>query len=101
MQMLTIPQLAKASGWPEPRIRKLIKKGRLDHLPDDGLTLLPHDAIEKYIKQNLVKACHDSQKDQASESGRVDRIGSSDTRTRKAASSDMNQLALRIAEKRS
>lgn len=57
MQMLTIRELSEASGWPQGRIRRLIEKGKLDHLPDDGLTLLPPDAIEKYVQQNLVKAC--------------------------------------------
>ena len=100
MQMLTIRELSEASGWPQGRIRRLIEKGKLDHLPDDGLTLLPPDAIEKYVQQNLVKACPENQKGRASECGRVDPTGSSDTKIRKVEAGEMNQLALRIAAKR-
>lgn len=55
MQMMTIMELASASGWPPSRIRRLIKSKKLAHLRMDGLTLLPADAIEQFTRKNLVE----------------------------------------------
>jgi hypothetical protein len=55
MEMVTINQLAVTSGWPASRIRKMIKSRKLPHLRMDGLTLVPVDAIDEYMRDNLVK----------------------------------------------
>jgi excisionase family DNA binding protein len=55
MQLMTIKELASASGWPPGRIRQLIRSKKLPHLRMDGLTLLPADAIDEFTRQNMVK----------------------------------------------
>jgi hypothetical protein len=55
MQMMTISELASVSGWPPSRIRRLIKARKLPHVPMEGLTLLPSNAIEEFLCKNLVK----------------------------------------------
>jgi hypothetical protein len=55
MQMMTISELASASGWPPSRIRRLIKTRQLPHVPMEGLTLLPCNAIEEFLRKNLVE----------------------------------------------
>jgi hypothetical protein len=55
MQLLTISQLANASGWPVSRIRRLIRKRQLVHLRVDSRTLLPADAIEEFMRENMIK----------------------------------------------
>jgi excisionase family DNA binding protein len=55
MEMITISQLADVSGWPASRIRRLIKTRKLTHLRMNGLTLLPADAIDEFMRVNLVK----------------------------------------------
>ena len=56
MQLLTINQLADASGWPASRIRRLIKTQRLTHLRVDGRTLLPASAIDDFVGRSLIHA---------------------------------------------
>lgn len=55
MEMLTITQLAAASGWPPGRIRSLIKARKLRHIRMAGLTLVPANAIEEFVRANLVE----------------------------------------------
>jgi excisionase family DNA binding protein len=53
--MMTISELASASGWPPSRIRSLIKARKLAYLRMDGLTLLPADALDEFLREHLVK----------------------------------------------
>lgn len=55
MQMLTIKEMASASGWPEGRIRRLIAGRRLRHVKLDGLLLLPENAIDEFLQENMVE----------------------------------------------
>lgn len=55
MQMLTIKEMASASGWPEGRIRRLIAARRLRHVKLDGLLLLPENAINEFLQVNMVE----------------------------------------------
>ncbi|PBN41248.1 hypothetical protein [Sphingobium sp. D43FB] len=54
MQMLTIKEMAAASGWPEARIRRLIVRRRVRHVRLDGLLLLPENALEEFLQANMV-----------------------------------------------
>lgn len=55
MQMLTIKEMASASGWPEGRIRRLVAGRRLRHVKLDGLLLLPENAIDEFLQENMVE----------------------------------------------
>ncbi|PZU43803.1 MAG: hypothetical protein DI568_16850 [Sphingomonas sp.] len=53
--MLTVKQLSQSTGWPEGRIRKLAKTRRLAHVRLGGMTLLPANAIDIFLQQNMVE----------------------------------------------
>jgi excisionase family DNA binding protein len=47
-------QLAKSSGWPERRIRGLIAQNQIRHLRVGSSILVPVDAIEEFVRTNMV-----------------------------------------------
>jgi excisionase family DNA binding protein len=47
-------QLALRTGWPERRIRNLIAQNKLRHVRIGGSILVPHDAIDEFLKLNMV-----------------------------------------------
>lgn len=55
MQMLTSREMASASGWPEGRIRRLVAGRRLRHVRLNGLLLLPENAIQEFLQDNMVE----------------------------------------------
>jgi excisionase family DNA binding protein len=48
-------QLAARSGWPERRIRNLIATNKLRHIRIGGNLYIPTDAIEEYLRLNMVR----------------------------------------------
>ena len=54
-RLLSPREMAKQSGWPESRIRRLINSRRLRHVRLDGLLLVPEDAIEEFMAANMVE----------------------------------------------
>jgi excisionase family DNA binding protein len=55
MQMMTIREIARHSGWPEGRIRRLVAARRLRHVKLDGLLLLPANAVDEFVQANMVE----------------------------------------------
>lgn len=47
--------LAQLSGWPEHRIRKLIKLRKLRFVRIGKKYLLPRDALEAYLEANMIE----------------------------------------------
>lgn len=47
-------ELAKISGWPERRIRKLVSSGQLMHIRIGTSILLPQNAISEFVDRNMV-----------------------------------------------
>ncbi len=48
-------QLAARSGWPERRVRMLIANNKLRHIRIGGNLFLPLDAIDEFLRQNMVE----------------------------------------------
>ncbi|HIE24679.1 MAG TPA: DNA-binding protein [Anaerolineales bacterium] len=55
IELLSSRQLANKSGWPERRIRNLIKAKLLRHIWIGGSIFLPEDALPEFIKNNMVE----------------------------------------------
>lgn len=55
MQMMTVREIARHSGWPEGRIRRLVAARRLRHVKLDGLLLLPANAVDEFVQANMVE----------------------------------------------
>lgn len=53
-ELFTPRELADISGWPERRIRKLLQKGALRHVRIGTGYYLPRNAIEEFIRENMV-----------------------------------------------
>jgi excisionase family DNA binding protein len=47
-------ELAKRTGWPVRRIRTLIAENRIRHVRVGRSILVPFDAIEEFLRENLV-----------------------------------------------
>ncbi|QLH16433.1 excisionase family DNA-binding protein [Paracoccus pantotrophus] len=45
--------MAKRSGWPEGRIRRLLRSGSLRHVRMGECYLLPESAIHEYVANNM------------------------------------------------
>lgn len=62
LDILTPRELAAYSGWPEKRIRQLLRDGKLRHLRIGSNFYLPRNAIEEFISDNMVapsvRPCH-------------------------------------------
>ncbi|KAG5715525.1 hypothetical protein E4T56_gene9433, partial [Termitomyces sp. T112] len=56
MQLLTLPKLAAQSGWPEPRIRRMVARKQLAHIRVNGRLMLPETAIDDYVAKYFVEA---------------------------------------------
>ena len=48
-------ELAKISGWPERRIRNLLRTGHLRHVRVGASYLLPETAIAEYVERNMIE----------------------------------------------
>lgn len=48
-------ELAKISGWPERRIRNLLRSGHLRHVRVGTSYLLPSSAIAEYVERNMIE----------------------------------------------
>jgi excisionase family DNA binding protein len=48
-------ELAKTSGWPERRIRNLLRSGQLRHVRVGASYLLPSSAIAEYVERNMIE----------------------------------------------
>lgn len=48
-------ELAKRTGWSVRRIRSLIAENRLRHIRVENSILLPFDAIDEFLKLNMVQ----------------------------------------------
>lgn len=55
MRLLSSREMAKQSGWPESRIRRLINARRLRHVRLDGLLLMPENAIDEFMAANMIE----------------------------------------------
>ena len=60
MQMMSPRDLASVSGWPETRIRRLVAQRRLRHVKVGALIMIPENAIEEFLKNNMVLPCQDN-----------------------------------------
>jgi excisionase family DNA binding protein len=47
-------ELAKRTGWPERRIRKLIAQNQLAHVRVGASILVPSDAIDEFVRTNMI-----------------------------------------------
>ncbi len=54
-------QLSKRTGWPERRIRSLIAENRIKHLRIGGNILLPVDAIDEFVRTNMIDPNRDGE----------------------------------------
>jgi excisionase family DNA binding protein len=54
-ELVSPRQLAKRSGWTERRIRGLIAENELRHIRVGGSILVPSDALEEFLKLNMVE----------------------------------------------
>ncbi len=48
-------EIAKISGWPERRIRNLLRSGHLRHVRVGTSYLLPRNAIAEYVERNMIE----------------------------------------------
>ncbi|WP_368411215.1 helix-turn-helix domain-containing protein [Cognatishimia sp. 1_MG-2023] len=48
-------ELAEISGWPERRIRNLLRSGQLRHVRVGASYLLPRSAIAEYVERNMIE----------------------------------------------
>ena len=55
MKLISPREMAKQSGWPESRIRRMIAAKRLRHVKLDGLLLLPETAVDEFLQANMVE----------------------------------------------
>ena len=55
IQLESPRQLAERIGWPVGRIRKLIQTGRIKHILIGRSILVPIDAVEEFLSDNLVQ----------------------------------------------
>ena len=53
--LLTPRQLASETGWPERRIRSLLRTGELRHIRIGSNYLLPKNAVEEYVARNMIE----------------------------------------------
>lgn len=54
IRLLTPRELARESGWPEKRIRKLISAGELKFVVIGRSYYLPLDAIQEFVERTMV-----------------------------------------------
>lgn len=47
-------RLSEQTGWPESRIRKLVSENALRHIRVGRNILIPQDAIDEYLRINIV-----------------------------------------------
>lgn len=52
--LLSPRELAAESGWPEKRIRLLIKMGLIRYLKFNGRYLLPKNALKEFVENHMV-----------------------------------------------
>ena len=45
--------LAKISGWPASRIKKLVSEKRIKFIKVGGKTLIPSNALDEFVEANL------------------------------------------------
>jgi excisionase family DNA binding protein len=45
--------LAKISGWPTSRIKKLVAEKRIKFIKVGGKTLIPSNALDEFLEANL------------------------------------------------
>lgn len=98
--MLSPKELAQQSGWPEGRIRRMIKARMLRHVRAGGLILLPSDAIVEFCKTFEVPPCQDNLSAPDSSAEVVSPISTSATSTPPQASRRTYQQTLETAKKR-
>lgn len=55
MKLMSPREMSRHSGWPEGRIRKLIASRRIRHVKVDGLLLLPENAVDGFLRANMVE----------------------------------------------
>lgn len=53
MELISAREAARASGWPERRIRQMVARKELRHLRVGRRILLPDNAVAEYIAQNM------------------------------------------------
>ena len=53
MKLISAREAARASGWPERRIRQMLARKELRHLRVGRRILLPENAVAEYIAQNM------------------------------------------------
>ncbi|PIE14004.1 MAG: DNA-binding protein [Rhodobacterales bacterium] len=53
--LLTPRQLASETGWPERRIRSLLRTGELRHIRIGANYYLPLNAIEEFLSRKMVE----------------------------------------------
>lgn len=63
-QLYTPQELSKLSKWPEQRIRNLLKQGKLPYIRVGIKYLIPENAIQIFIDNNMVVPCPDTMKAQ-------------------------------------
>ncbi|WP_414089063.1 excisionase family DNA-binding protein [Paracoccus pantotrophus] len=53
LELYSPREIAKRSGWPEGRIRRLLRSGSLRHVRMGECYLLPESAIHEYVANNM------------------------------------------------
>jgi excisionase family DNA binding protein len=48
-------EISERSGWPEGRIRRLLRQGCLRHVKVGAAYLLPDDSILEYVQKNMIE----------------------------------------------
>jgi excisionase family DNA binding protein len=99
-RMLSPKELARCSGWPEGRIRRLIKAKKLRHIRVGGLILIPEDAHVEFINKNMVTLCPNNQQAQDSSNEKIAPISSSALSTQKTEFRETAQQVLEMASRR-
>jgi len=54
MELESPKQMSERTGWTEKRIRKLVNTEQIRHLRVEGRILLPKDAVEEFVRANIV-----------------------------------------------
>lgn len=55
INLISPRELADHSGWPERRIRNLLREGQLRHVRVGVSYLVPKTAIDEFIERNMVE----------------------------------------------
>lgn len=53
MKLISTKETARASGWPERRIRQMVARRELRHIRVGRKILLPDSAVAEYISKNM------------------------------------------------